>query len=132
KLFATEAFFVFLMVQFMRGIPADLDEAAKMDGCSPWGIFRHVMLPLARPAIVTTAIFSFIWTWNDFFSQLIYLNSVDHYTVPLGLRLFIGGEGETETGPMFPLSVVSLVPVFIFFLAFPRPLVGGINPHGIK
>src|SRR3954468_2587487 len=74
KLLATEAFFVFLMVQFMRGIPKELDQAAKVDGCSPFGVFWHVIMPLARPALVTTAIFSFIWTWNDFFSQLIYLN----------------------------------------------------------
>jgi multiple sugar transport system permease protein len=132
KLLATEAFFVFLMVQFMRGIPRELDEAAKMDGCSPYGIFRHVMLPLARPAIVTTAIFSFIWTWNDFFTQLIYLNSPDNYTVPIGLRLFIGGEGQTELGPMFAMSMLSLVPVFLFFLAFQRLLVEGINTAGLK
>ena len=66
------------------------------------------MMPLARPAVVTTAIFSFIWTWNDFFSQLIYLNSPDNYTVPIGLRLFVGGEGQTELGPMFAMSVLSL------------------------
>jgi pectin-derived oligosaccharide transport system permease protein len=132
KALATEAFFVFLMVQFMRGIPRELDEAAKMDGCSPFGIFGHVILPLARPAIVTTAIFSFIWTWNDFFSQLIYLNSVDNYTVPIGLRLFIGGEGQTELGPMFAMSMLSLVPVFLFFLAFQRLLVEGINTSGLK
>jgi multiple sugar transport system permease protein len=132
KLLATEAFFVFLMVQFMRGIPGELDEAAKMDGCSPYGIFRHVMLPLARPAIVTTAIFSFIWTWNDFFTQLIYLNKTEHYTVPIGLRLFMGGEGQTELGPMFAMSVLSLVPVFLFFLAFQRLLVEGINTSGLK
>jgi multiple sugar transport system permease protein len=132
KMLATEAFFVFLMVQFMRGIPADLDEAAKMDGCSPYRIFRHIMLPLARPAIVTTAIFSFIWTWNDFFSQLIYLNSPDKYTVPIGLRLFIGGEGQTELGPMFAMSMLSLAPVFLFFIAFQRLLVDGINTSGIK
>lgn len=132
KLLATEAFFVFLMVQFMRGIPRGLDEAARMDGCSPYGIFLHVMLPLARPAIVTTAIFSFIWTWNDFFTQLIYLNSPDNYTVPIGLRLFIGGEGQTELGPMFAMSMLSLVPVFLFFLAFQRLLVEGINTSGLK
>jgi multiple sugar transport system permease protein len=132
KVLATEAFFVFLMVQFMRGIPRELDEAAKVDGCSPFGIFRHVILPLARPAIVTTAIFSFIWTWNDFFSQLIYLNSPDHYTVPIGLRLFLGGEGQTELGPMFAMSVLSLLPVFLFFLAFQRLLVEGINTAGLK
>jgi multiple sugar transport system permease protein len=132
KMLATEAFFVFLMVQFMRGIPKELDEAAKMDGCSSYGIFTHVILPLARPAIVTTAIFSFIWTWNDFFSQLIYLNSPDKYTVPIGLRLFIGGEGQTELGPMFAMSMLSLVPVFLFFLAFQRLLVEGINTSGLK
>ena len=132
KLLATEAFFVFLMVQFMRGIPRELDEAAKMDGCSPYRIFRHVILPLSRPALVTTAIFSFIWTWNDFFSQLIYLNKPDHYTVPIGLRLFMGGEGQTELGPMFAMSVLSLLPVFLFFLAFQRLLVEGINTAGLK
>jgi multiple sugar transport system permease protein len=132
KALATEAFFVFLMVQFMRSIPRELDQAAKVDGCSPFGIFRHVVMPLARPAVVTTAIFSFIWTWNDFFSQLIYLNSPDHYTVPIGLRLFVGGEGQTELGPMFAMSMLSLVPVFLFFLAFQRLLVEGINTEGLK
>jgi multiple sugar transport system permease protein len=132
KALATEAFFIFLMVQFMRSIPRELDQAAKVDGCSPVGIFWYVIMPLARPAIVTTAIFSFIWTWNDFFSQLIYLNSPDHYTVPIGLRLFVGGEGQTELGPMFAMSMLSLVPVFLFFLAFQRLLVEGINTEGLK
>jgi len=132
KALATEAFFVFLMVQFMRSIPHELDQAAKVDGCSPFGIFWYVVMPLARPAVVTTAIFSFIWTWNDFFSQLIYLNSPDHYTVPIGLRLFVGGEGQTELGAMFAMSMLSLVPVFLFFLAFQRLLVEGINTEGLK
>jgi multiple sugar transport system permease protein len=129
---ATEAFFVFLMVQFMRGIPRELDDAAKMDGCSSFGIFRHVILPLSVPAIVTTAIFSFIWTWNDFFTQLIYLPSVKSYTVPIGLRLFIDSSGQTSLGPMFAMSVLSLMPVFLFFLAFQRMLVEGINTAGLK
>jgi multiple sugar transport system permease protein len=132
KMLATEAFFVFLMVQFMRGIPRELDQAAKVDGCSTFGIFVHIIMPLARPAVVTTAIFSFIWTWNDFFSQLIYLNSPDKYTVPIGLRLFVGGEGQTELGPMFAMSMLSLMPVFLFFLAFQRLLVEGINTEGLK
>ena len=84
KFLATEAFFVFLMVQFMRGIPRELDEAAMIDGCGPFRIFRHVILPLIRPALVTTAIFSFIWTWNDFFRQLVYLNSPENYTAAAG------------------------------------------------
>jgi len=132
KLLATEAFFVFLMVQFMRGIPRELDDAAKIDGCSPYGVFRHIILPLSRPALVTTAIFSFIWTWNDFFTQLVYLPSPTSYTVPIGLRLFIDSSGQTSLGPMFAMSVLSLLPVFFFFLAFQRMLVQGINTSGLK
>ncbi|MEV4482629.1 carbohydrate ABC transporter permease [Micromonospora coxensis] len=129
---ATEAFFVFLMVQFMRGIPRELDEAAKIDGASPFGIFRHVILPLSRPALVTTAIFSFIWTWNDFFRQLVFLSNLEDYTVPVALTLFIDSTSQSAVGPMFAMSVLSLLPVFLFFLAFQRMLVEGINTSGLK
>lgn len=132
KLLATEAFFIFLMVQFMRGIPKELDEAAKMDGCSPYGIFRHVILPLSKPALVTTAIFSFIWTWNDFFTQLVYINDSSLYTVPIGLRVFMDSGGQNNIGPMFAMSALSLLPVFLFFLAFQKMLVEGINTSGLK
>ncbi len=129
---ATEAFFVFLMVQFMRGIPRELDEAAKIDGCTTFGVFRNVILPLSRPALVTTAIFSFIWTWNDFFRQLVYVSDLEKYTVPVALRLFIDSQGQSEIGPMFAMSVLSLLPVFLFFLAFQKMLVEGINTSGLK
>jgi multiple sugar transport system permease protein len=129
---ATEAFFVFLMVQFMRGIPRELDEAAKIDGCTTFGVFRNVILPLSRPALVTTAIFSFIWTWNDFFRQLVYISDISKYTVPVALRLFIDSQGQSEIGPMFAMSVLSLLPVFLFFLAFQKMLVEGINTSGLK
>ena len=129
---ATEAFFVFLMVQFMRGIPRELDEAAKIDGCAPFGIFWHVILPLSRPALVTTAIFSFIWTWNDFFRQLVYLPTWTTTRCRSALRLFIDSTGQTAVGPMFAMSVLSLLPVFLFFLAFQRLLVEGINTSGLK
>src|SRR6185312_7103891 len=110
---ATEAFFVFLIVQFMRGIPRELDEAAVIDGASPYSIFRHVVLPLSRPALVTTAIFSFIWTWNDFFKQLVYLSQLKDYTAPVALTLFIDSTSESSVGPMFAMSLLSLVPVFL-------------------
>jgi multiple sugar transport system permease protein len=129
---ATEAFFVFLMVQFMRGIPRELDEAAKIDGASPYSIFQHVILPLSRPALVTTAIFSFIWTWNDFFRQLVYLSDLEKYTAPVALTLFIDSSGQSSVGPMFAMSVLSLAPVFLFFVAFQRMLVEGINTSGLK
>ena len=129
---ATEAFFVFLMVQFMRGVPRELDDAAKIDGADTWAIFRHVILPLSRPALVTTAIFSFIWTWNDFFRQLVYLSELKDYTVPVAMRLFIDSTSESAVGPMFAMSLLSLIPVFLFFVAFQRMLVEGINTSGLK
>ncbi|WP_394616623.1 carbohydrate ABC transporter permease [Lentzea sp. JNUCC 0626] len=132
KLLATDAFFVFLMVQFMRGIPGELDEAAKIDGCGPVRNFRYVVLPLSRPALVTTAIFTFIWTWNDFFAQLIYLSSTENYTIPMGLRLFIDQTSSSSYGPMFAMSVLSLVPIGLFFLAFQRFLVAGVATTGLK
>jgi multiple sugar transport system permease protein len=132
KLLATDAFFIFLMVQFIRGLPRELDDAAEIDGCGPVLSFRYVILPLLKPALVTTAIFTFIWTWNDFFSQLVYLNDPETYTLPLALRLFIDQTSESAFGPMFAMSVLSIVPVVLFFLAFQRYLVEGIATSGLK
>jgi multiple sugar transport system permease protein len=132
KILATEAFFVFLMIQFMRTIPRDLNEAAKVDGCTPYSVFRHVILPLARPALVTTAIFSFIWTWNDFFSQLIYLSSPQNLTVPLALRSFLDASGQSAWGEMFAMSIVTLVPVVAVFVVFQRRIVAGMAHTGLK
>jgi multiple sugar transport system permease protein len=132
KLLATDAFFVFLMVQFIRGIPRELDEAARIDGCSKTGIFLRVILPLMVPALATTTIFTFIWTWNDFFSQLIYLTDPKMYTVPVALRSFVDATASTSWGSMFAMSVVSLVPVFLAFLLGQRFLVKGIATTGIK
>lgn len=132
KLLATEAFFIFLMVQFMRGIPRDLDDAASIDGAGPFQTFWRIILPLSKPALVTTAIFTFIWTWNDFFSQLVYLSGLDNITVPVALRNFLDSTGQSSLGPMFAMSVLSLHPVFGFFVAFQRMLVQGINTSGLK
>ena len=132
KLLATDAFFVFLMVQFIRGLPRELDDAARIDGCGAVRAFWYVTLPLAKPALVTTAIFTFIWTWNDFFSQLIYLNDPETYTLPLALRLFIDQTSRSAFGPMFALSVLALVPIALFFLAFQRLLVEGVVTSGLK
>ncbi|WP_329482366.1 carbohydrate ABC transporter permease [Kribbella sp. NBC_01484] len=132
KLLATDAFFVFLMVQFIRGIPRQLDEAARIDGCGKAGIFLRIILPLMVPALATTAIFTFIWTWNDFFSQLIYLTDPHMYTVPVALRGFVDSTSSSSWGSMFAMSVVSLVPVFLAFLLGQRFLIKGIATTGIK
>lgn len=132
KFLATDAFFTFLMVQFIRGIPKELDEAARIDGAGHPRIFLRVILPLMVPALATTTIFTFIWTWSDFFSQLIYLTSPDVFTVPVALRAFVDAQSSTDWGAMFAMSVVSLLPVFIAFLIGQKFLVKGIATTGIK
>ncbi|GIJ49016.1 sugar ABC transporter permease [Virgisporangium aliadipatigenens] len=131
KFLATDAFFIFLIVQFMRGLPDELADAARIDGCGAVRSFTHVVLPLSRPALVTTAIFTFIWTWNDFLSQLIYLNTPEKYTLPLALRLFIDQTSESSYGPMFAMSVLTLLPIGLFFLAFQRLIVDGVSTTGM-
>ena len=132
KFLATDAFFVFLMVQFVRGLPRELDESATVDGCGPFRTFRYVIAPLLRPALITTAIFTFIWTWNDFFTQLIYLNSPSKFTLPLALQIFVDQTSSSAFGPMFAMSVLALVPIGLFFLAFQRFLVEGVSTSGLK
>ncbi|MFG1910665.1 carbohydrate ABC transporter permease [Kribbella sp. NPDC048928] len=129
---ATDAFFVFLMVQFIRSIPVELDDAARIDGCGYWGIYRRIILPLLSPALVTTAIFSFIWTWNNFFSQLIYLSTRTKLTVPVALRGFLDATGSSEWGGLFAMSVVTLVPVVVVFVVFQRRILAGMAHTGLK
>ncbi|MGG2197507.1 MULTISPECIES: carbohydrate ABC transporter permease [Paenibacillus] len=132
KFFAVEGFFVYLTVQFIRSLPRELDKAATVDGCGPISIYTRIILPLTTPAIVTTTIFTFIWTWNDFFSQLLYLSSVKKYTVTLALRMFTDAGGEAALGSLFAMSVLSIIPVFFIFLFFQRYIVEGIATSGIK
>lgn len=132
KYFAVDAFFIFLMVQFFRGIPKELDEAARMDGCSAWRIYWKIILPLSMPVLATAAIFSFIWTWEDFFGPLIYISEMRNYTVQLGLRSFIDSSGTSSWNELFAMSVLSLVPIFLIFLFFQRLLIEGIATTGMK
>jgi len=132
KLLGTDAFFVFLMVQFIRGLPLELDEAARIDGCGHFNTFFRIILPLMVPAVATTAIFTFIWMWNDFLSSLIYLIDPSMYTVPLALRAFLDSTGSSNWGAMFAMSIVSLIPVFLAFLFGQRFLIRGIATTGIK
>jgi multiple sugar transport system permease protein len=132
KFLATDAFFIFLMVQFIRGIPKELDEAARIDGAGHPRIFLQIILPLMVPALATCAIFTFIWTWNDFFSQLIFLTKPELYTVPLALRSFEDAQSTTNYAQMFAMSVVSLIPIFLIFLFGQKFLIKGIATTGIK
>ncbi|EWS82085.1 carbohydrate ABC transporter permease [Brachybacterium phenoliresistens] len=132
KFLATDAFFVFLMVQFIRGIPRELDEAARIDGCGHFRIFFQVILPLMLPALATTTIFTFMWMWNDFFGSLIYLTTPENFTVPLALQSFLDSQGTSNWGAMFAMSILSLVPLFLVFLVGQRFLVKGFATTGIK
>src|SRR5579884_1041194 len=132
KFLATDAFFIFLMMQFIRGIPRELDDAAKVDGSSMFGFYWRVIIPLSLPALVTTAIFTFIWTWSDFFTQLIFLNNAALYTVPVALRSFIDSTGSTSYGQLFAMSVLSLLPVMGFFIIFQRLLLEGATTTGLR
>ncbi|WP_328684476.1 carbohydrate ABC transporter permease [Streptomyces sp. NBC_01261] len=133
KYLATEAFFVFLMVQFMRNLPRELDEAARLDGCGHLRIYWSIVLPLCRPALITSAIFTFINAWNDFMGPLIYLNEPGKYTVSLGLMMFRDSDGVAANyGGMIAMSLVALLPVLLFFLAFQRYLIDGMATSGLK
>ena len=132
KFLATDAFFIYLIMQFIRGIPKELDEAAIVDGCSVYSIFYRIILPLCKPALVTTTIFTFMWSWNDFFTQNIYLRSVSNYTVTLGLRMFVDPTARSAYGAMFAMSTLSIVPILVLFIFFQRQLVEGVATSGLK
>jgi ABC-type glycerol-3-phosphate transport system permease component len=126
------AFFIYLAIQFMRGIPKELDEAAVVDGCSYFSVFFRILLPNCSPVIVTICIFSFIWTWDDFMNQLLFLNKINDYTISLALRLFIDNQAMISWGQLFSMSTLSLVPPLIIFFFMQRYFVEGITMSGIK
>src|SRR5215470_2703354 len=132
KFLAVDAFFIFLLVQFFRALPRELDEAAEIDGCSAFGIYWRIMLPLSLPALATAAIFTFIWTWDDFFGPLVYLTDMANYTVQLGLRSFVDSTGKSDWGALFAMSTLTLLPVFAFFLFCQRLLIEGIATTGLR
>ncbi len=130
--FATDTFFVFMLVQFLRGIPRDMEEAAVIDGCNSLQLLWHIIVPLLKPAIVSVVVFQFIWTMNDFMGPLIYLASVEKYPVSLALKMSIGATEEVEWANVIAISVVALIPsVAVFFMA-QRHFIEGASSSGIK
>lgn len=125
------AFNIFLLMQFMRGIPKDMDEAAEIDGCGWFGLYKDIMLPLIMPAIASVAILTFIGNWGDYYSALIYLNKPQYYPVAYALKLYTD-EANTNFGPMMAMSVCSILPIMILFFIFQKTLVEGVAFSGIK
>lgn len=130
--FAIQGFFVYLVYNFIDGIPRDLDEAAKIDGCSYYGIFGRIILPLVVPAMITVTIFSFIWRWDDFQSALLYINDSAMYPASLALKLFSDPSSGSDYGAMFAMSTLSLVPVLLIFIFLQKYIVEGISTSGLK
>lgn len=133
KFLAVDAFFIFLLVQFIRGLPKEIEEAAIIDGCGKVGVFLRIIVPLATPALVTTALFTFLWTWDDFFNHLLYLTRPDTFTVSRALRTFVGDAGSVSNwGGALAMATLSIIPAFILFFSLQRYFVQGITTTGLK
>ena len=125
-------FFIFLIIQFIRGIPRSLDESAEIDGCGKIRIFFTIIVPLCFPAIITSAIFSFYWKWDDFMGPLLYLQTPKLYTVSLALKSFSDPSAGTDWGAMFAMLSASLIPSFLIFIFCQKYIVEGIATTGMK
>ncbi|ALS27951.1 ABC transporter permease [Paenibacillus sp. 32O-W] len=125
-------FFIFLLVQFIRTIPSELDEAATIDGCGKFRLFFRIILPLVAPALATASIFSFYWRWEDLLGPVLYLNSPSLYPVSMGLKMFLDSETISNWGAMFAMSIVTLLPVLAVFFMFQKYIVEGISTSGLK
>ncbi len=120
-----------MMMQFIRGLPKELDEAAIIDGCSRYKIYSRIILPLLKPALITTIIINFYWRWDDFMGPLIYLSRPRLFPVSLAIKLFADATSQTDYGAMFAMSTLSLLPVFLIFVLFNRYLLEGISTTGL-
>ncbi len=130
--FGIDVFFTFMVVQFLRGIPQDMEEAAQIDGCNSFQVLWHIIIPLLRPAMASVVVFQFIWTMNDFMGPLIYISSVEKYPVSLALRMAVGADSEVEWSSVIAISVVALSPSIIVFFSAQRYFVQGIASTGVK
>ncbi len=130
--FATSGFFIYQMKNFIDGIPKDLDESARIDGCSYYGIFFRIILPLIKPSLATVIIFSFLNNWNNYMGALLYLRRTEKYTISLALKLFCDPTSQSDYGGMFAMATLSLIPIFIIFATMQRYITQGIATSGLK
>lgn len=126
------AFSIFLLRQFFSTLPIELDDAAKIDGCSLFSIYARILLPLTKPALATVAIFSFFGNWNDFMGPLIYLSKGSQYTLALGLQFYISAHGQVEWNLMMAATCMSILPLLVVFFSAQRTFVQGVALTGLK
>ena len=129
--FFASGFNIFLIMQFIRGIHRDMDEAAKIDGCSWYGVFFRIIVPMIVPSLVTVAVLTFMSSWEDFMGALLYLNKPETYTVAYALKMF-NDSSMSDYGATFAMSAASLVPILVLFFFFQKNLVEGISIQGLK
>lgn len=131
-LLAAYPFFIFMLIQFLRGIPKDLDESAKIDGADSFVIFRCILLPLMKPALFSVGLMQFMWVWNDFYNPLIYINSVKNYPLALGVRMVLDTSGTVYWNQVLAMALVSILPLIILFFFAQRYFIEGIATTGMK
>lgn len=132
SIFACYPFFTYMIVQFLRGIPKELDESAYMDGCGTFRTLTKILLPLLKPALFSAGLFQFLWTYNDYFNSLIYINSVKKYTVSMALRLSLDSESVVIWKNVMAMSCLAVLPVVILFFVAQKYFVDGIATTGLK
>lgn len=130
--FAGDAFFVFMLVQFLRAIPHDMEEAARVDGANTWQVLVFIVIPLLMPALISVCLFQFMWTMNDFLGPLIYISSVDKFPVSLALKLSIDTTEAFEWNRVLAMSVLTLLPALTVFFLAQKYFIDGISAGGIK
>jgi len=130
--FAVDAFFVFMMIQFLRGLPRDMEEAAMIDGCGPTRVLIHVVIPMLKPAIISACLLQFIWSMNDFLGPLIYISSVEKYPIALALKMSIDTTEAFEWNRILAMTVLALTPSLIVFFMAQKYFVEGISTTGLK
>lgn len=125
-------FFTYMLVQFMRGLPKELDESAYMDGCGTFRTFMQVLLPLMKPALFSAGLFQFLWTYNDYFNSLIFINSVKKFPISLALRMSLDSESVVQWGKVMAMAFIAVLPVMLLFFAAQKYFVEGIATSGLK
>jgi oligogalacturonide transport system permease protein len=126
------SFFPYMLIQFLRGVPRDLDESAYIDGCSTFQTLTKILLPLMKPALFSAGLFQFLWTYNDYFNSLIFINSVKKYPISLAVRLSLDSESVVQLGKIMAVAFIAVVPLMILFFACQKYFVEGIATSGMK
>lgn len=126
-------FLIFMQIQFLRGIPRELDESAYMDGCNPFMVYVKILAPLMKPSIFSVVIFQTLWRWNDYFNNLVYISSVKNYTLSLALKMSIDSQGaSTPWNQILAMSFISLIPPILLYFFAQKYFVEGVTAGGIK